>query len=109
MKTFIGVLVITLFLTTFAFTHGNLEHLVGTVTAVSDHSISVKTTAGESKEVAVDGSTKYTRGDAPAALADIHIGDRIVIHAKAHEGKLQAAEVQLGKAKPGAKASSDAK
>lgn len=109
MKTLILILVTTLLLATVAYSHGNMEHLVGTVTAVSDHSITVKTTAGENKEVAVDASTKYKRGDAPAALADIHAGDRIVIHATAHEGKLQAAEVQLGKAKAGARTTTDAK
>ena len=43
---------------------------------------------------------KYMRGDAVVTLQEVHVGDRIVIHARKHDSKLQAAEVQLGKAKP---------
>jgi uncharacterized protein DUF5666 len=98
MKT-LSVLMLSLLLATSALAHGGMEHVMGTVSAVSDHSITVKTTAGDSKEVGVNESTKFMRGQAAAGLSDVHVGDRVVIHATEHEDKLEAAEVQLGAAK----------
>lgn len=103
MRRFTAVVASALLMTTLATAHAGMEHIVGTVSAVSDHSITVKTTAGESKEAGVDSSTKIVRGDATVALSDVMVGDRIVVHAQKHDGKLQAAEVELGKAKPAAK------
>jgi hypothetical protein len=76
--------------------HGNAVHVLGTVTVVSDASVSVKTTTGETKIVAIDAETKFAKGDSAAELKDIHVGHRVVIHAHSHEGKLHAAEVKLG-------------
>jgi hypothetical protein len=98
MKIFVAVM-LSLLLTTAALAHGGMEHVIGTVSAVSDHSITVKTTAGETKEVGVDGSTKFLRGQISLGLSDVHVGDRVVIHAAKHEEKLQGAEVQLGAVK----------
>jgi hypothetical protein len=93
------VLMLSLLLATAALAHGGMEHVIGTVSAVSDHSITVKTTAGDSKEIGVRGTTKLMRGQAAVRLSDVHVGDRVVIHASTHENKLEAAEVQLGTAK----------
>jgi hypothetical protein len=90
---------LSLLLTTAALAHGGMEHVIGTVSAVSDHAITVKTTAGETKEVGVDDSTKFMRGQTSASISDVHIGDRVVIHATKHDEKLHGAEVQLGTAK----------
>jgi uncharacterized protein DUF5666 len=90
------VLMTVLLLTALVHAHGNAVHVLGTVTAVSEVSISVKTTTGETKVVTIDAETKFLKGDSAAALGDIHVGDRVVIHAHSHEGKLHAAEVKLG-------------
>jgi len=79
-----------------AFAHGDMEHVLGTVTGTTDHSITVKTRTGATTEVAVDSATEFLRGDAHVSLPDVHPGDRVVIHARNHDGKLQAAKVQLG-------------
>lgn len=79
-----------------AFAHGNLEHLMGTVAGTSDHSITVKTRGGDVKEVEVNSSTRFLRGEIAVTLRDVHPGDRVVIHARKHNNQLQAAEVQLG-------------
>ncbi|HEY7098789.1 MAG TPA: DUF5666 domain-containing protein [Terriglobales bacterium] len=100
MKKLVSVTLLA-FLCTIAFAHEGMEHVVGTVDSVSGNSISVKTTAGENKQVAVDNSTKISRGGVAASLSDVQVGDRIVIHAKSHDGTLHAAEIELGKAKPG--------
>ena len=55
------ILICTLLLGTLAFAHGGMEHVLGTVTAVSDHSLSVKTRDGSVKTNEFDGQTKFTK------------------------------------------------
>lgn len=93
------ILMLLLFLSSAALAHGGMEHVMGIVSAVSDHSITVTTTVGDSKEVSVNGSTKFVRGQEVVGLSDVHVGDRVVIHAAKHGEKLDAAQVQLGTAK----------
>ena len=45
--------------------HGGEEHVVGTVTKVSDTSVSVKTTAGKTVEVGFDAKTTYDPNTLP--------------------------------------------
>jgi hypothetical protein len=46
-----SALICVLLLSTLAFAHGGMEHVLGTVTAVTDHSLSVKTREGAVKTV----------------------------------------------------------
>jgi hypothetical protein len=97
MKKSLAVLTFVLILNAHvAFAHGNLEHVVGTVAGTSDHSITVKTRSGDVKEVEVSSKTKFVRGESTVTLRDVHEGDRVVIHARKLNDKLQAAEVQVG-------------
>jgi hypothetical protein len=89
------VLTCTLLLSTFAAAHGGMEHVMGTVAELTRHSISVKTTDGATKVVEFDQETKFLKGDAPAAVSEIHVGDRVVIHAHKRNTTLHAAEVKL--------------
>ena len=100
MKKFLS-LVLLILLCTIALAHEGMQHVVGTVASVSANSVSVKTTSGDTKQVAVDNSTKIVRGGAPVSLSDVQVGDRIVVHAKNQQGNLRAAEIELGTAKPG--------
>src|SRR5258708_30747280 len=68
-------------LPTIATAHGGEEHVTGTVTQISDMSVTVKTTAGKTVEVGFDAKTTYTRAKQPIQKTDIQVGDRIVIHA----------------------------
>lgn len=96
------ILVLAIFaLAATAFAHGDMEHILGTVTAISDHSLTVKTPKGEVKEVEVDKTTKVVRAEQGITLSDVHVGDRVVIHARKHDDKLQAAEVRLGSTSSG--------
>ena len=79
-----------------AFAHGGMEHVLGTVTAVTDHSLSVKTRDGVAKTVEFDGETKFVKGDAPATIKDVQVGNRVVIHAHKNDNSLHAAEVRIG-------------
>jgi Domain of unknown function (DUF5666) len=86
----------TLIISTLAFAHGGMEHVLGTVTAVAEHSISVKTRDGAIKTVEFDGETKFVKGDASATVKDVQVGSRVVIHAHNHDNVLHAAEVKIG-------------
>lgn len=79
-----------------AYAHNGMEHVMGTVTAISDSSITVKTTKGTMQTVAFTGETKFLKGDAAITMKDIKMGDHIVIHAAKKEGKLIAAEIKVG-------------
>jgi hypothetical protein len=77
--------------------HGGEEHVTGTVTKVSDTSVTVKTTAGKTVEVAFDAKmTTYERAKQPIRKTDIKVGDRIVIHAMKVNEKLVAHNVEIG-------------
>jgi hypothetical protein len=66
-----------------AVAHGDEEHVVGTVTKVTQNSISVKTTAkGTITTVAVVPETKFTKAKAASKITELSVGDRVVIHAK---------------------------
>lgn len=77
--------------------HGGEEHVIGTVTKVSDTSVTVKTTAGKIVEVGFDAkTTTYARAKMPTQKSDVKVGDRIVIHAVEVNEKLVAHTVELG-------------
>ena len=90
------ILTCTLVLATLAFAHGGMEHVLGTVTAVTDHSVSVKTRDGAVQTVEFDGETKFVKGDAAATIKDVQVGSRVAIHAHKNENTLHAAEVRIG-------------
>jgi hypothetical protein len=92
----IQLLICTLFLGTLIFAHGGMEHVMGTVTAITDHSVSVKTRDGATKTVEFDSQTKFVKGDAAATVKDVQVGGRVVIHAHSHDSSLRAAEVKIG-------------
>jgi hypothetical protein len=81
------------------FAHGDEQHVIGTVASVTKDSITVKTTANTLVTVAVVPQTTFSKNKAAAKLADLNVGDRVVIHAKEPtEGKLVADTVQFSTA-----------
>src|SRR5712691_8294957 len=105
LKIHVAVLAIVSFalLPTIATAHGAEEHVTGTVTKISDTSVTVKTTAGKTVEVGFDAKTTYARAKQPIEKTDIKVGDRIVIHAMEMGKKLVAHTVEIGTAKQAAK------
>jgi hypothetical protein len=97
MRRAIAALVLLFTFSLIAFAHGNEKHVMGTVTSITDNSITVETTAKQSVTVEVNDKTKFEKSGAAAALKDLKVGDRIVIHANASGDKLIASEVQFGK------------
>jgi|SRR5581483_12008365 len=87
-------------LPTIATAHGGEEHVTGTVTKISDASVTVKTTAGKTVEIGFDAKmTTYERAKQPIQKTDIKVGDKIVIHAMEVNEKMVAHSVELGVAK----------
>ena len=97
-----GAFVMTLFLLVTsiqaAFAHGGFEHVMGAVTKISAQSVTVETTAKKVVEVGLTSKTTYTRDNKKVAVADMKIGDRVVIDATQVNEKLVAASVKLGAA-----------
>ena len=91
-------------LPTIATAHGGEEHVTGTVTKISDTSVTVKTTAGKTVEVGFDPKmTTYVRAKKTIQKTDIKVGNKIVIHAMEVNEKLVAHSVEIGVAKQAAK------
>src|SRR5215468_963859 len=78
--------------------HGNATHLMGTVTAVGNDSVTIKDKDGKSIVVTLEKTTKYFRNKKPATAGDVKIGSRVVIDAQMDEKKkmFTAEEIQLG-------------
>lgn len=100
MKKLSLLLVVSLLMSTLAFAHGNMEHVLGTVVEITDHSLSVKSTDGSVKTVAFDSETHFLKGASAASVRDVLVGSRVVIHAHKHGDTLHAAEVKIGVATP---------
>src|SRR5713226_6094106 len=100
LKTQVAILAIVslALLPTIARAHGGEEHVTGTVTKISDTSVTVKTKTGKTVEVGFDAKTTYTRAKEPIQKTDIKVGDRIVIHAMEMNEKLVAHTVEIGMA-----------
>ncbi len=94
-RLFLFVLTLGLFATT-AFAHNGMIHLMGTVSAVTDNSISVKGTDGKTQTAVITATTKFSKGTAAVTLKDIKVGDRIVIDTTKKGEQFTAVEVKVG-------------
>jgi hypothetical protein len=63
------------------FAHGTEQHVMGTAIKVSQESVTVATNTKSTVEVMISSDTKFSKNGAPAAPTDLHVGDRVVIHA----------------------------
>ena len=99
MKKYSAILLMIVFLAALAFAHGNEEHVMGTVTNITNASITVHTTKNETKEIAITDKTTFEKSGAPAKVDDLKVGDRVVIHADKDGNKLVAHTVRFGATK----------
>lgn len=104
MKRAVAAVTLLFALSLMAFAHGKEKHVMGTVTGISDSSITVETTAKKSVTVDVSDKTKFEKSGSPAKLKDLKVGDKVVVRADVSGDKLVANEVRFGaKAKPSMK------
>ena len=81
-----------------ALAHGGVEHLKGTITKVDGTSITLAVEKGPPVVVATNEKTEFSRGTAKAALKDVAVGDKVVIHATEHDEHFLAQVVKLAPA-----------
>lgn len=74
---------------------GHQHHLMGTVTNVDQSKVELESTDGKSVTVALTKATKVLRGKAPASVADIKKGARIMVETEGTAEKLTATVVHL--------------
>jgi hypothetical protein len=91
-----GMITLVLLGVTLLFAHGDEKHIMGTVTKVSDSSVTVKDTHGKSVEVAITSTTKFMKDSKAVTAKDVQVGDRVVVHAKQNGNKLEATMVKVG-------------
>src|SRR6266496_2815626 len=96
MKRTIVVVTLLFVLSLGALAHGKEKHVMGTVTNISENSITVETTAKKSVSVEVTDKTKFEKSGSPATIKDLKVGDKVVVHADVSDNKLVANEVQFG-------------
>ena len=96
MKRTVTVVTLLFAFSLMALAHGKEKHVMGTVTSISDTSITVETTAKKSVTVEVNDTTKFEKSSAPATVKDLKVGDKVVIHADVSGDKLVANEVHFG-------------
>lgn len=95
MKRSIAVVLLLITLVTLAMAHGNEQHVMGTVSKISGNQITVLTIKHQEVTVTVTGKTEFANGNVKASLADLKVGDRVVIHAMKMGSVLQAHEVKF--------------
>ena len=78
-----------------AFAHGQEQHVMGQVAALTESSITVQTKAKDTVTVYTMPETKYKKSTAAASMKDLKVGDRVVIHAKKMGDKLMATDVRF--------------
>ena len=80
--------------------HGGMIHVMGTVTAMTDNSVTVETTDKKTVEVHLTDTTTYLNGSKPGTRKEMKVGDRVVIHAVKVKDALQAHEVHFSQTAP---------
>ena len=87
--------------------HGTGNKVMGTVTAVqaAANHFDVKTADGHVVGIKVDAKTRYTRGEAVAAMADLKEGTRVVVTTTGEGEARTATLVRLAPAAPATAAS----
>ena len=83
-----------------AHAHEGMIHVLGTAMALTDKSVTIKTTDEQIVQVSLLESTSYESGSTKLTLKDLRVGDRVVIHAVKKDGGLQAHEVRFSHAIP---------
>lgn len=81
--------------------HGAEAKVMGTISAVDAKKSHVEVKAKDGKTIGftVDDKTKYLRGTAAASLADLKVGDRVVVEVSGEGDEKIATSIKLSPAK----------
>jgi hypothetical protein len=84
MKQLLSVIAVVLALSAGAMAHNGNDHVRGVVTAVSAQSVTVQLADKSSKTLSISAKTEFDAAGKPAHLADVKVGDRVVIDVPEH-------------------------
>jgi hypothetical protein len=84
MKQLLSVIALVLAISAGAVAHEGNEHVRGVVTAVSAQSVTVELTDKSTKTLAISAKTALEASGKAAKLADLKVGDRVVIDVPEH-------------------------
>jgi len=96
MKRVAMVVAVLVFAAGMVLAHGEEVHVMGTVTTISDKSITVQTVDKKSSTVAITAQTKFVKSGVAASIKDLKVGERVVIDAGKIGEKLEAHQVRFG-------------
>jgi hypothetical protein len=99
-RTFVVALALVAALAIPAVAHAHAGHahkVMGTVSAVADNQIEVKTTDGKTVVIALDAKTVYRRGKTKVDAKVLKVGERVVVEAEGDK-TMTAKTVQLAAA-----------
>ena len=96
MKRLATVVTVLLFAAGVALAHGEAVRVMGTVTAISNKSITVQTVDKKSSTVEITAATKFVKSGVTASIKDLRVGDRVVVDAGKIGEKIDAHQVQFG-------------
>ena len=78
--------------------HGNNDHVRGVVSEVSAASLTVQVAGEGNKKLVLNDKTAFEKSGKPAHLADLKIGDRVVVDVP--KGSSEARLIRFGAAPP---------
>ena len=84
MKQLLSVIALVLAVSAGALAHNGNEHVRGVITAVSAQSVTVQLPDKSTKTLSISAKTEFETSGKPAHLADVKIGDRVVIDVPEH-------------------------
>ena len=84
MKQLLSVIALVLAISAGALAHNGNDHVRGTVTQVSAQSVTVQLADKTSKTLTISAKTEFETAGKPGHLADVKVGDRVVIDVPEH-------------------------
>lgn len=78
-----------------AFAHGDLVHIMGTVSSVEGSHVIVNTKAGKAVRIEVNEQTTYLSKNAEVDRDALKVGDRVVVEVEEKGGNLIAGEIRF--------------
>jgi hypothetical protein len=80
-----------------AYAHNGVEHVMGTLSAKTDKTLTVETVKHAKVTVLLDPATTYSFNDKNASANDLKVGERVVVNAKeGTDEKLHGVSVRWG-------------
>jgi len=84
MKQLLSVIALLLAVSAGALAHNGNDHVRGVVTAVSTQSVTVQLADKTTKTLSISAKTEFESAGKPAHLADVKVGDRVVVDVPEH-------------------------